>query len=197
MRTALEPPTVAKKQVNAWMDESLLRLLQEAPGTTGATMTRIVSAALLQHIFSYPHGPAMRWMRAAIAVEQGEISVGEVPLWIARAERDSLGAQIKRLTEEVEEGKRDKRLLESEAFKELRRQYLNAQHEEFVWGNIAKLDDDGTEALLEFWKRSKAGLLELTPHHPEDGVTRYALSNRGWEPKASATESDASAKKKK
>ncbi len=172
---------MAKKQINAWIDDAIVRLVQEAPGTTGATMTRHVQAALLQYLFSFPHGPSERWMRAALAVEEGRITVGEVPLWLARTERDALKAELDRIDQAIEAGQYDSQFRNDPIYKEIERQYRDAAAREFAWGSISGLSPDASAALLTFWERSKAGLLSLEGE-VVDGVMVYGRSSAGWTP---------------
>jgi len=70
---------MAKTQKTLLLNDQLLRLADAQGKRTGASFTRIVTAAMLQYLFTHPDGPEQLWMEHAVALELGEITVGDLP----------------------------------------------------------------------------------------------------------------------
>lgn len=182
MKTALETPAVAKQQVNAMMDEGLVRLLRELQSTAGPTMTRLVTAAVLQYLFFSPSGPDDRWMRAALALEEGKVSAGQVPIWLADKDREELGAEVDAAVDFLKKsGLSHAELRKNKALAELRSRYSAAVEPEHIWSEMLKLADDPIDAILLGWKRFKSGAWGIAISLDEDGVPHTAMSWRGRE----------------
>lgn len=64
------PKSMAKKQRSLLLDESLGRLIDAFQEGSGATFTRIVTAAILQYLLREPGGPDPLWMRFAVTLER-------------------------------------------------------------------------------------------------------------------------------
>ena len=84
---------MGKKQKNAFLDEGLLKVLDHIEKLSGASFSRTVTASLLEYVFGSlipgdpdPHPDSMHmWMRLAVEVEKGEISIEDIPLTILDA----------------------------------------------------------------------------------------------------------------
>ena len=74
------PQNMAKVQKTVFIPEDLYELLQEEERSKGASISRVITAALLQRYFRDAAGPAEVWMRMAIALEKGELELTEIPL---------------------------------------------------------------------------------------------------------------------
>ncbi len=106
-------PTLTKVQKNAQLDSDLCDVLEDLQVCTGATHSRIVTAALLKFMFDPLHPPTdltgytddRIWMRIAVEIERGDFTIYEVPgrvlarslelSEIAIAELDRLGKPTK------------------------------------------------------------------------------------------------------
>lgn len=88
--------TVAKVQKSLLLNEDLVKLIDAQGKFTGASFTRIMTAAVIQYFFSDPIGPDTRWMECAVEIENGETKVGDLPKsMIALCEANAL--RIKKL----------------------------------------------------------------------------------------------------
>ena len=70
---------MAKKQTTIQLPEDVYRLAHGVEARTGARFNRQVLAALLQYYFTEPGGPNPLWMEWAVAIERGEIGIGDMP----------------------------------------------------------------------------------------------------------------------
>ncbi|MEK6674657.1 MAG: hypothetical protein AABZ47_03270 [Planctomycetota bacterium] len=77
---------MAKKQRSLLLDDRLSQLIDAMQLGSGATFTRIVSAALLQFIFDDSPGSDARWIRFAVQLERGDITITDIPVLLS-AER--------------------------------------------------------------------------------------------------------------
>ena len=75
---------MAKKQRSLLLDEDLARLIDAFQGTTGATYTRVITAAVVQYFFDHPH-PDAKWMQVAVALERGDLTVGDIRVKLAES----------------------------------------------------------------------------------------------------------------
>ena len=79
--------TLPKIQKNAQLDSELCDVLEDMQVYTGATHSRIVTAALLKYMFSSLQPPPdvtgytddRMWMRIAVELERGDFTIYEVP----------------------------------------------------------------------------------------------------------------------
>lgn len=78
-KTAQAPATMAKKQKTIQLPEDAFRLADAYESGSGARFNRQVLAALFQFYFSPPVDSDNHWMRLAVAVEKGTLSVSDVP----------------------------------------------------------------------------------------------------------------------
>jgi len=81
---------MGKKQRSLLIDEDLWRIIDAWQGATGATITRIMTAAVIDYFFEHLTEPDQVWMRLAVALERGELSVPDL-------ETEALRHEIKRL----------------------------------------------------------------------------------------------------
>lgn len=77
-------PRMAKKQRSLLLDEHLALLIEAVQNATGATFTRIITAAVIRYFFDEPAG-SPRWMKIAMALERGDATVADIPLSLATA----------------------------------------------------------------------------------------------------------------
>ncbi|MBU0718922.1 MAG: hypothetical protein KJ749_11790 [Planctomycetes bacterium] len=70
---------MAKVQKTFYVNDSLARFLDAHQASTGVSFTRIMNAALIQYFFLDPDSPDPEWMERAIALERGEITIGDLP----------------------------------------------------------------------------------------------------------------------
>ena len=73
-------PKMAKKQRSLLLDENLARLVDAYQQITGATFTRVIAAALIQYLLDRASGPDSRWMRFAVALERGDVTLPDISL---------------------------------------------------------------------------------------------------------------------
>jgi hypothetical protein len=69
---------MGKSQKAFLIPEDLARVIEAHQKATGATFTRVMIAALLQHFFQDPEGPNPVWMEDAMGIELGEHGVGDM-----------------------------------------------------------------------------------------------------------------------
>ncbi len=70
---------MAKQQRTTHLPGELFRLTEAFEARSGAKFNRQVLAALLQYFFTHPEGPDPQWMHWAVAIERGELTVGDMP----------------------------------------------------------------------------------------------------------------------
>ena len=70
---------MAKKQRTIQLPDDVFKLADAIETRTGARFNRQVLAAMLQYFFTNPHGPDPLWMEWAVAIERGELSIGDMP----------------------------------------------------------------------------------------------------------------------
>jgi len=69
-----------KKQKTVLLHDDLCGLLEAHEGFIGANFTRIITAAVLQYIFSdLISGPHTEWMSFAVALDRGDLAVADIP----------------------------------------------------------------------------------------------------------------------
>lgn len=74
-----------KSQKNFWLDNDLLEWLDDHISLTGASATRIISAALLDYFFEHADGPDPLWMQQVVALEKGEADIHDIPKSFVRS----------------------------------------------------------------------------------------------------------------
>jgi hypothetical protein len=84
--------TVSKRQKNAQLEDSLCDFVDEIQKVTGATYSRILTAALLHYFFLEPWGRDPIWMQLAVALERGDLAL---PYVASRAIEDRLSHATK------------------------------------------------------------------------------------------------------
>ncbi len=72
--------SMAKVSKSLMLNEDLSRLLDAQAKATGANFTRLVTAAIIQYLFTKPDGPEPHWMKMAVEIESGEYGVGDLPV---------------------------------------------------------------------------------------------------------------------
>ena len=78
-RNVVAERPMAKKQRTIQLPEDVYRLTDGFESGSGARFNRQLLAALLQYFFSRPTGPDPYWMELAVAVENGKLTVGDMP----------------------------------------------------------------------------------------------------------------------
>lgn len=76
---ATESSKMAKIQKSLMVNEDLIRLIEAHQRRTGASFTRVMTAAVMQYLFTQPEGPDALWMEHAVELELDEITVGDMP----------------------------------------------------------------------------------------------------------------------
>lgn len=84
--TIVETRSMPKKQKTFYLNEELSKLVDAYVASTGASFTKIVTAALLQYFFESTR-PDPRWMKVAVGLERGDIELGKLPLLVAEARK--------------------------------------------------------------------------------------------------------------
>jgi hypothetical protein len=69
---------MAKVQKTFYLNEELNQLIEAITESTGASFTKIVTAALIQHLLGKLDRPDPRWMRLCHALETGTLTLPEV-----------------------------------------------------------------------------------------------------------------------
>ena len=129
---------MAKSQKTFYLNDDLTRLLDHISKRSGASFTRLVTAALLSYVFETPEGPADLWMQYAVSLDLGELSVGDIPKY--RQEDHTCEALSRRSDREHEvTGQEDT------AIAEHRRAWSR-------WKRITEADgDDPVEKIMRYW----------------------------------------------
>ncbi len=156
---------MAKVNKSMLLNEGLIRLIDSIQQKTGVSFTRVMTASVLQYLFHDTYGPERRWMEAAVAVERGEINVGEAGKWLAQRHLKELEQQRQLAKEDAEIGCP----ASPEEIKELGEGMSIATNEIIGWEKILSLADDPIDAVLTFWKRVESGTqpYEITNAIPE------------------------------
>ena len=100
--------TMPKRQKNAQLDDGLYDLIDHLQGVRGATYSRILTAALLKYVFGAWEIPIdvsgyhddQVWMKIAVDLERGDITINEVPRRLIERALDCSSiaiAEIKRI----------------------------------------------------------------------------------------------------
>lgn len=79
---------MAKAQKTIMIPDDLYRLFAMQEQRTGVTFTRQAIAAFCSYFFTTHNGPDPVWVEAAVALENGDLSVSELPSHVARAKAD-------------------------------------------------------------------------------------------------------------
>lgn len=145
-----EARPVAKAQKTMMVPEDLYRLIAEQERRAGATFTRQAIAAFMQYFFTDPlSSPDHLWMRAAIAVENGEISMADAPKWVA-VQR---ALQHKMELDDARENDADK-----DDIRELSAQFCESDQVAGRWDDVAELGDNTISGLIRLWALEDHGL---------------------------------------
>ena len=92
-------------------------------------------------------------MEAAVAVESGDITVGQVPGWLADRAMKDASDNLKQLEQDARSGVEVQEEQES-----YRKQLSDASDSLNEWFSVAELADDPVDAILIFWKRLASGI---------------------------------------
>lgn len=147
--------SMSKQQRTTQLPPEIFALVDGFRATGGAKFNTQCLAAFLQYFFSEPGGPDPSWMRAAVLVEAGDISVQEVPTWIAERTLEILSRQLKeRLADELTtsaSGSQESRLLQS--------QIIALGHRLNEWRNVSVIGEgDTVSGLRRVWEHASFGL---------------------------------------
>ncbi len=85
--------TMGKKQRSLLLDEDLTVVIDAVQSSSGATFTRLMTAAVIKHLFDKPH-PEPYWMSLAVALERGDLQVSDIPLKVANDRIATLEAEL-------------------------------------------------------------------------------------------------------
>ena len=77
-----------KTQKGFHLDNELLARFAALEELHGASFTRLMSAAALQYLFANPDGPDTIWMQAAVAMNNGKLTLADLPGWLQRHNHD-------------------------------------------------------------------------------------------------------------
>ncbi len=146
---ASEQAQMAKSQKSFYLGDDLAGVLDAHMKRTGATLTRVVTASLLQYLLrtfanpevDQPHGPESTWMNAAVLLERGEVSVADMPGQLLRESVQGRERWIKALMNEDQP--------DEEQIAALRKELKGVKRVEKVW--LAHVEEFGgqTEALID------------------------------------------------
>lgn len=88
-----EAKIVGKSQKTVYLDDDLISLLQAQSKASGASLTRMITAAVIQYLFTNPDGPIPYWMEFAVSLELADIDVGMIP---RQRKSDSIADELAR-----------------------------------------------------------------------------------------------------
>lgn len=142
---------MAKQQRSTQLPPDIFRLTDDAESATGAKFNRQVLAALLKYFCSKPDATNRRWMEAAVAVEKGQIGVGDVGLIIARENRVSAQLALQALTDRMSSAGHPAETIEK-CTGEQRKAVVDAALVEQTWQAIFDSDEDPIKALIQHRK---------------------------------------------
>lgn len=153
-----QPPTgtsraMAKTSKTVMLHEDICALIEAHAERTGASLTKIVTAALLQYFNSDPVGPPAVWMRMTMRTEKGELSPAQVGQLVAE---DAVGRCIvhaRTCKERVERGGERHQLGLDQAYTEL----AEARDLLSKWQSAAECADDPVAALIAYWDKNPYG----------------------------------------
>ena len=153
---------MGKAQKTMMVPEDLYKLIDFKERTTGTTFTRQTVAALLAYFFTEPDGPDPLWMEAVIAVENGEISIDDVPTWYARRRIDHAREQAERVRAAMRKdpAKRSLQLnLDFWEGAEMGRWMQLSQK----WHEIRESTESTVHGLIAHWKEGRRVLVVIDP----------------------------------
>ena len=90
-----EKQGVAKVQKTFYLNEELAQVVQGLAEGTGASFTKIVTAALLRHLYDLPQLTRARWMRHAVALEERTLPLAAILLRILDEKAEKLEESLK------------------------------------------------------------------------------------------------------
>ena len=79
-----EPRTMAKAQKTLMIPEDLYRIFAAQEKQSGVSFSRQAIAAFCCYFFNNLGGPDPAWLQAVVAVENGELTIPEFPVHVAR-----------------------------------------------------------------------------------------------------------------
>lgn len=81
---------MAKISKSLYLNDDLCRLMDAQQEHTGASFTRIVTAAILQYFFgNYTFGPSQFWLKLATRFERGDVTFERLPIEVLEHDIDS------------------------------------------------------------------------------------------------------------
>ena|GEM_PF-7086972 len=141
-RATTEVEIVAKTQRSFYLNDDLSRLLEAHSKATGASFTRMMTAAVLKYLFTHPSGPGSEWMEHAVSLELGEITVGDMP--------------HQRANLVTAEGLRDSTILhdDPQEIAEDRSTRLRKMHASFT-NMMRRSGDDPVQKIIDHWTEAR------------------------------------------
>jgi hypothetical protein len=150
---------MAKQQRTTHLPADIFRLTDAFEARSGAKFNRQNLAAYLYFFFSEPKGPHFaKWMRMAVAVEKGELSVADVALAAAQKEFEYRFVVVK----DLEDRGFPEQLIEHE-----RRLLLKAQNSLAHLQQLAKKEGDLLDAIIALWDEQDWGMPGWREMFPE------------------------------
>lgn len=67
-----------RNRISIYAKAAVFSLVEEHERSTGASISRILTAALLQYFLSDPKGPDPVWLRRAVMLAKGETSIEDI-----------------------------------------------------------------------------------------------------------------------
>ena len=77
---------MAKRQKTFYLNDEICEMIEAHEAATGASFTKIITAAILKYFFSTPPGPHQHWMSQAVALEKGQCSLADIPIFVCDLE---------------------------------------------------------------------------------------------------------------
>jgi len=81
---SMEPPQMAKVSKSFMLNVELSELTDAVSASTGASFTKIVTAALIQYLLGDLDHPHHTWMMAATALEKGDVAIPDLVVQFAQ-----------------------------------------------------------------------------------------------------------------
>ena len=171
---AQEPKRMAKAQKTMMVPEDLYKLIASQERTKGATFTRQAVAALLAYFFTEPDGPDPLWMEAVVAVENGDLKIGQVPQWYAKNKFAETNARIA----QCESDMRSEDPAIADPADMLRKRLVTWDKAKWsalvrLWSDIENSANDTVDGLIARWYSARMPSFIIGPSVPlnPDGTT--------------------------
>ena len=152
-----ETQPVAKTQKTFYLNDDLAQVVDTVATSTGASFTKIVTAALIENLLGGGGPPSPRWMRLATALERGDMTIADVLLQIhVHKVADAQDRLQKARKRNFGEGVTNTYLQHCDEDRSIRFGYTQKLKRSL------EASDDPLKEILRIWKR----MLEQRPKEP-------------------------------